>query len=169
MPTPPQGYSQDGHGHLQPGAPGYYQHGILHRQQSPSHLMPPPPLPLDPALVGPHNQLQANAHSPSQYAYPPVFNQPHQQSAQTRPPPVPYSMNQFSNSTEENASDDENEDLASDEEPVPDKRGTKKRAAKSAGGTASKKAKQSAALENDEDDEASPAAGGETSSKPKAT
>ncbi|KAG8747559.1 hypothetical protein FRC10_000695 [Ceratobasidium sp. 414] len=173
MPTPPQAYPQDGHAHhghlLQPGAPGYYQHGI--RQPSP-HLMPPPPLPLDPALVGPHH-LQTNAHSPSQgqsqYAYPPMFNQPHQPSAQSRQPAMPYPMNQFSNSTgTENGSDDD-DDPASDEEPVLDKRGGKKRAAKSTGGTASKKAKQSAAENEDDEDDGSPAPTGGASTKPKAT
>ncbi|KAG8699118.1 hypothetical protein FRC08_005498 [Ceratobasidium sp. 394] len=171
MPTPPQAPYQDGHahhGHLQPGAPGYY-HGILHRQQSP-HLMPPPPLPLDPALVG-HHPLQANAHSPSQgqpqYAYSPMFNQPHQPSAQSRPPAMPYPVNQFSNSAEtENGSDDDNDDPVSDEEPVSGKRGGK-RPAKSTGGTASKKAKKNAVENEEDEDDESLVAGAPT--KPKAT
>ncbi|KAF8607837.1 hypothetical protein BDV93DRAFT_467449, partial [Ceratobasidium sp. AG-I] len=183
MPTPPHAsYPQDGHahpsqvhGHLQPGAPqsGYYQH-VLHRQQSP-HLMPPPPLPLDPALVGSHHQLQNNSHSPAsaQYAYSPMFNQPPQQPVQPRPSQMQYPMNQssqFAQSQDGDDSDDD-EEPSEDEQPVTGKggKGGKKRpAAKTAGGSASKKAKQ--VVENDEDDDdESPAPANGAQPKPKST
>ncbi|KAB5595391.1 Fungal Zn(2)-cys(6) binuclear cluster domain containing protein [Ceratobasidium theobromae] len=173
MPTPPNAsYPQDGHqihSHLQPGTgqQGYYQHvPVLHKQ--PSHLMPPPasPLPLDPALVGPH-QLQPSPHSPAQgqYGYSPVFGQPHQSAVPSRQSQAQFSMNQhFSQSQEpDGGSDDDDDEGESDDEPVAT-RGDKKRS-KSNGGAASKRSKQSAANDDDDgNDSSTPAV-----TKPKAT
>lgn len=178
MPTPPNAnYPQDGHAHpsqihshLQPGTQqGYYQH-VLHKQPSP-HLMPPPPLPLDPSLVGSHHQL-ANPHSPVQgYVYPSNFNQPHQQPAQSRPAQMQYPINQqtpqFPQSQEPDlGSDDEEDEAESDEEPVAGNAKGKKRG-KSNGGAAAKKAKQAADDDDDGNESGTPASG--VASKPKST
>ncbi|CAE6455399.1 unnamed protein product [Rhizoctonia solani] len=181
MPTPPHAsYPQDGHAHpsqihshLQAGnTPGYYQHThVLHKQPSP-HLMPPPPLPLDPALVGSHQQL---AHSPvqGQYAYSPNFNQPHQQqqqTAQSRGAQMQFSMNQqahqFTQSQEpDDGSDDDEDDGESDDEPTGGNANGKRK--KTAGGGPAKKHKQNADIQDDDgEDSGTPAS---AAPKPKST
>ncbi|KAG8728740.1 hypothetical protein FRC11_010306, partial [Ceratobasidium sp. 423] len=180
MPTPPHAsYPQDGHAHpsqihshLQPNTqPGYYQHPhVLHKQPSP-HLMPPPPLPLDPTLVGSHQQL---SHSPghSPYGYSPGFGQPHQQQTQSRGGQMQFPVNQqahpFSQSQEpDDGSEDEDEDGESDEEPVVggnDGKGNK-RPIKGAGKAAAKKQKQN--IEDDDGDDSGTPAG--AALKPKST
>lgn len=137
--------------------------------------MPPPPLPLDPALAGPHHQLQANSHSPAsaQYGYNPIFNQQPQQPVQSRSAQMQYPMNQSSQFTQSQEGDDSDEDEEASEEEQPTtgkggKGGKKRPAAKTAGGSASKKAKQLAENDDDEDDE-SPAPANGTQPKPKST
>ncbi|GAB1520053.1 hypothetical protein RhiTH_003126 [Rhizoctonia solani] len=182
MPTPPhasfpQAQAQDGHGHtsqihshLQPGnTQAYYQHPhVLHKQPSP-HLMPPPPLPLDPALVGSHQQL---AHSSAQgsYPYPPGYTQPHQQ--QQRGSQLQFQQaQQFAQLQEpDDGSDDDDDGGESDDEPVAggnDGKGNKKRT-KAGGGTAAKKHKQNTQAQDDDDDESGTPASG-AGPKPKAT
>ncbi|ELU45832.1 fungal zn(2)-Cys(6) binuclear cluster domain-containing protein [Rhizoctonia solani AG-1 IA] len=183
MPTPPhasfpQAQAQDGHGHtsqihshLQPGnTQAYYQHPhVLHKQPSP-HLMPPPPLPLDPALVGSHQQL---AHSSAQgsYPYPPGYTQPHQQQQQRGSQLQFQQAQQFAQLQEpDDGSDDDDDGGESDDEPVAggnDGKGNKKRT-KAGGGTAAKKHKQNTQAQDDDDDESGTPASG-AGPKPKAT
>ncbi|CAE6523226.1 unnamed protein product [Rhizoctonia solani] len=183
MPTSPHAsYPQDGHAHpsqihshLQPNSQtGYYQHPhVLHKQPSP-HLMPPPPLPLDPTLVGSHQLSHSPGHSP--YGYATGFGQPHQQqqTTQSRTAQMHFPMNQqthpFAQSQEpDDGSDDDDDDGESDEEPAVGNsgKGTKKRPMKSAGGAAAKKHKQNAEQDDDGDDSGTPI--GAVAPKPKST
>ncbi|KEP52395.1 fungal Zn(2)-cys(6) binuclear cluster domain protein [Rhizoctonia solani 123E] len=171
MPTPPHAsYPQDGHAHhshLQPGnSQAYYQH-VLHKQPSP-HLMPPPPLPLDPTLV--NQQLHSSAQG---YAYPPGYNQPNTQSrtpqmqfAAMNQQAHPFPQSQSQSQEPEDGSDEDEEEGESDEEPVGnDGKGNKKRTRPASGGP-SKKHKQS---EGQDDDDESGTPLSTTAQKPKST
>ncbi|CAE6449442.1 unnamed protein product [Rhizoctonia solani] len=156
MPTPPDAsYPQDGHAHLsqihshfQPEntQPGYYQHPhVLYNQPSPylTHA-------LNPALIDTHQQL---SHLPGQihYGYPTGFGQPRQQqpTSQWRTAQMQFPMNQqthqLARSQEPNdGSDDKDEDVEGDEEPVAvgcGGKGNRKRPMKGTNGPANKKHK----------------------------
>ncbi|KAJ1308658.1 hypothetical protein OPQ81_004352 [Rhizoctonia solani] len=130
---------------------------------------PRPRSPLDPTLVGSHQQL---THSPVQgpYGYTATFNQPHQQT-QSRASQMQYPMGQhppqFPQSQEpDDGSDDDDEDAESDEETGADGKGNKKRT-RNPGGGATKKQKPNVNQDDDADDSGIP--GGAVASKPKST